>query len=58
MSHVSCEMESGWTYAKKALSFAKLTSDRDDEGGAPAGAGLCSRRTPTNRGVEPDSRGR
>ena len=46
MSHVSCETASGWTYAKKALSFAKLTSDGDDEGGAPAGAGLCGRRTP------------
>src|SRR5271166_3830045 len=32
MAHVSCETARGWTYAKKALSFAKLTNDGDDEG--------------------------
>ena len=29
---VSCETKMGWTYAKKALAFAKLTNDGDDEG--------------------------
>jgi hypothetical protein len=29
---IGCEAARGWTYAKKALSFAKLTNDGDDEG--------------------------
>jgi hypothetical protein len=32
MIYVSCETKMGWTYAKKALGFAKLTNDGDDEG--------------------------
>jgi hypothetical protein len=29
---VACETGMAWTYAKRALSFAKLTNDGDDEG--------------------------
>jgi hypothetical protein len=32
MAYVSCETARGWTYAKKALSFAKVTNDGDHEG--------------------------
>ncbi len=32
MIYVSCVTKMGWTYAKKALSFAKFTNDGDDEG--------------------------
>ena len=32
MIYVICATGTGWTYAKKALSFAKLTNDGDDEG--------------------------
>jgi hypothetical protein len=32
MIYVSCETGMGWTYAKKALAFAQLTNDGDDEG--------------------------
>jgi hypothetical protein len=29
---VNCETRTGWTYAKRALSFAKLMNDGEDEG--------------------------
>jgi hypothetical protein len=32
MLYVNCETRTGWTYAKRALSFAKITNDGDDEG--------------------------
>jgi hypothetical protein len=32
MFYVSCETKQAWTYSKKALSFAKVTNDGDDEG--------------------------
>jgi hypothetical protein len=32
MIYVNCETGMGWTYAKRALSFAKLMNDGDDEG--------------------------
>jgi hypothetical protein len=32
MAYVCCETGMAWTYAKKALSFAQLTNDGDDEG--------------------------
>jgi hypothetical protein len=32
MIYVSRETGTGWTYAKRSMSFAKLTNDGDDEG--------------------------
>src|SRR5271157_5583571 len=32
MIYVSCETLKGWTYAKRALSFARLENDGDEEG--------------------------
>ena len=32
MAYLSCETGMAWTYAKKALSFAKVMNDGDDEG--------------------------
>jgi hypothetical protein len=32
MIYVTCGTGTGWTYAKRALSFAKLANDGDDEG--------------------------
>ncbi len=32
MVYISCETKMTWTYAKRALSFAKLMNDGDDEG--------------------------
>ena len=32
MIYVNCETGMGWTYAKRALAFARLMNDGDDEG--------------------------
>jgi hypothetical protein len=32
MIYVNCETGMGWTYAKRALAFAQLANDGDDEG--------------------------
>ncbi len=32
MTYVSCETARAWTFAKQALSFAKVTNDGDDDG--------------------------